>query len=732
MTTPDRTGAQSRAHYNPQYNTDGNGSFQPHNGQEIASSNNAYGNGIAPRDGGQDRQLELQASKQKARAVMAASGLAPAFQPGRSQPNPTGSPYATDSNGGQLGRKRSRSGSRRPLSSTQAGEEESAEQSSTKDATFKEYLLRDQLHAAAVIDDLERNARLVQDLTEQLKCYDEERRRRRMDLARAYQQGMQGMHGYHGDANEPRIIYPSQRKRPGDRKTKELRISRKDRANQADQLEELAPIRLDLELDKLRLRDTFTWNIHDRVVPPELFAQNLVEDFRIPPEGVQPLVQQVYQAMQEQISDFHPHVFIDEEALDPLLPYSAYKNDEMRVLIKLNITIGQHTLIDQFDWDINSPQNSPEEFSKQMGRDLSLSGEFVTAIAHSIREQTQLFTKSLYISAHPFDGRPVEDGDIRESLLPSPIPSAFRPFQIAKEFTPFFYELNDADLERTELAFSREQRQQKRSVNRRGGPMLPDLKDRLKTWRTLLVSSVIPGCADTLESSGVVRIARTAATRSSRRRIADDDSDVSESSGSDADSPGPSLLLQSGGTARTRGIRGAASAAQAAMRATIARSATPELGLHHHETRPRRVPGAAAPSAGYATRETSVAEPSLVVRLRVGRDRLRQLLASRQPPTAGGLLQQGFAPRVAQRVMAGSPLANQPYGMMGPPPFTPGTAQRGPPPQGAYGEHHLSRHASMDGALDAAGSNVRPLPPSSLSSSSLFPPSPPLTCPHSS
>ncbi len=68
-----------------------------------------------------------------------------------------------------------------------------------------------------------------------------------------------------------------------------------------------------------------------------------------------------------------------------------------------------------------------------MARDLSLSGEFTTAIAHCIREQCQLFTRSLYSVGHPFDGRPVEDPDLVSAFLPSPLPSVFRPQQQDKE-----------------------------------------------------------------------------------------------------------------------------------------------------------------------------------------------------------------------------------------------------------------------------------------------------------
>jgi SWI/SNF-related matrix-associated actin-dependent regulator of chromatin subfamily B protein 1 len=409
-------------------------------------------------------------------------------------------------------------------------------------------------------------------------------------------------------------------------------------ANQADQLEELVPIRLDIEHDKIKLRDTFTWNLHDRVTHTDNFAEILVDDFKVPPEYVGYITQQVNQKLQEQIQDYYPHVFIEEEPLDPHLPYFAYKNDEMRVLIKLNITIGPHTLVDQFEWEINNHLNNPEQFAMQMAKDLSLSGEFTTAIAHQIREQSQMFTKSLYITGHPFDGRSIEDSDLRDSFLPTPIFSVFRPAQSAKEFTPYLYELSEADLQREELSILREQRRQKRSVTRRGGPALPDLKDRERTVRTLLISSVLPGVADSLDNSRLFKLSRTSGRgrRPGIGRTDDLDSDESETEESEIEE-----TIQIGSTARTRNMRGAATAAQAAMRATIGRSATPEIAtLHHHETR------TSARRLGFEVREReeSTAEPTnLIVRLKISKDKLRQW-QSRSKVSRSGEYQQSNQP----------------------------------------------------------------------------------------
>ncbi|KAF2457605.1 hypothetical protein BDY21DRAFT_385845 [Lineolata rhizophorae] len=510
------------------------------------------------------------------------------------------------------GRKRSRSGSRLPQATPATPS--ARDRQALLDRTLSQIIERDRLHADALEQQHSANFELIQRKLTENQIFEDMHRRH--DPAALYGLGYAGFGNGRTDELPMRLLYPAQRKRPGNRRSKELRIPRRDMRAQAELLEELVPIRLDIEYDKLKLRDTFTWNLHDRVVSPEAFAEHLVEDFKLPPEAKAPLTQQIQREVHEQLQDFYPHVFIEEEPLDPHHFYNAYKNDEMRILIKLNITIGQHTLVDQFEWEINNPLNSPEEFARQMSRDLSLSGEFTTAIAHSIREQSQMFTKSLYISGHPFDGRPIEDSDVRDGFLPSPLPSVFRPVQSTKDYTPYLYELNETDLERAELSILRDQRRQKRSVNRRGGPALPDLKDRPRTVRTLVVSSVLPGAAESVEESRLFKTTRATSGRGRRAARGDgDESEESESEDSAPDSPAP--LQITGGTARTRGLRGAASAAQAAMKANLGRSATPEVAaIHHHETRTssRRVGHDVLDESGAGT---------LIVKLKISRQRYR-------------------------------------------------------------------------------------------------------------
>lgn len=675
----------------------------------------------------------IQEGKQKAKEVMAASGVSHTTVPvDEVKPvmEPKGKAQTVLPNGSAPSRKRSRSGTRishHPRSETTPD----ASQKRKNAMLMEQYVNREQTHADVVITNHYRHKDLLANKREEKDFYRSLRiqgapGQRLLDPAAVYGNGYDGR--YANKATDTadgrfRILYPAERRRAGGKKTPELRISKKDLATQSEQFEELVPIRIDIEWDKVRLRDTFTWNLHDRTVTPALFAQQTIEDLiaedlQLSLDQCRPLIQQFAASIQEQIQDFYPPIFIEEEALDPHLPYNAYKDDEMRILVKLNITIGQHTLVDQFEWDINNPLNSPEQFAEQMTNDLSLSGEFTTSIAHSIREQSQLFVRSLYVTGHPFDGRPVEDQELKAAFLASPLPSSFRPYQAAKEFMPYIYALNEAELEKTELSISREERRQKRSVNRRGGPALPDLKDRRRTVRTMVVSSVLPYAAETVDDSRLFKRAPTASGRGRRPGFGQkddlDDSEESESEESAPNSPAtiPAHLLS--GTARTRGMRGAATVAQAAMRGTLGRSATPEFSnLHHHET---RTSGRRSGARDYREESVDDSPPSLIVKFHIPRERYRQFMrdqkARAKPEHLSSL---ASTPGPHRRSKSITPSQNTPNpGAMGPPPTTPGTQQAQTPRAAAGGSSQrdghpgpsissIHPHAAQIGRVDAIG-----------------------------
>ena len=539
---------------------------------------------------------------------------------------------------------------------------------------LERYMTRDWIQQVAMLQGTNHQNDIVKDLRKKIEDYMLiHQNRPSFPPSRLYGEGYNGYgNGYTETGGPFKILYPHDKflRKPAGKRTTPLKFSKKDMKRQAEQHEELVPVRVDVDWEKVKLRDTFTWNLHERLIQPEVFAGQMVEDMGLKHPNDRPVYEQVLAQIQEQLNDFYPFAYAEEDALDPELPYSAYKNDEMRILVRLNITIGTHTLVDQFEWEINNPMNSPEEFASSMARDLALSGEFTTAIAHCIREQAQLFTRSLYSIGHPFDGRPIEDPDLTQAFLPSPIPSVFRPQQQAKDYAPYLYELTEADLEKNETIISREQRRQKRSVNRRGGPSLPDLKDRPKTIRTLIVSSVLPGAVEDIEDSRLFKKAIGTVIGPGRGRRAARDGDLSDSDESDDSAPDSPAMSQLQGTARTRGLRGAANAAVQRM-ANIGRSETPEATIHHHETRTSRRFGREL------TREQTEEPLSLIVTLKVTPAKLRQILLRKprgRPPPASGS---------ATPTTSGQNHHRAPSASMPPPPVTPAATNQTLPAKSA-------------------------------------------------
>lgn len=56
--------------------------------------------------------------------------------------------------------------------------------------------------------------------------------------------------------------------------------------------------------------------------------------------------------------------------------------------------MGNISLVDQFEWDMSEKQNDPEEFALKLCAELGLGGEFVTAIAYSIRGQLAWYQRT--------------------------------------------------------------------------------------------------------------------------------------------------------------------------------------------------------------------------------------------------------------------------------------------------------------------------------------------------
>ncbi|KAJ2796782.1 SWI/SNF chromatin-remodeling complex subunit, partial [Coemansia furcata] len=195
--------------------------------------------------------------------------------------------------------------------------------------------------------------------------------------------------GYNGYANgttsnQPGVtlVMPQQRRPPVPGQLATMRFSKRQLRHQAEQTEVLVPIRIDVDADGHRLRDTFTWDLNNELIPPQRFAHGLCIDLGLPPESFVPLI---VQSMEEQLEDFRQYGHVEaasaaatrQTLLDELAMRSAellsiedgegdismvdakdrppklvWVDDELRVVVRIDIIIGHIALRDQLEWDV--------------------------------------------------------------------------------------------------------------------------------------------------------------------------------------------------------------------------------------------------------------------------------------------------------------------------------------------------------------------------------------------
>lgn len=138
----------------------------------------------------------------------------------------------------------------------------------------------------------------------------------------------------------------------------------------AEQNADLVPIRLDMEVDSIKLRDVFCYNKNEKIITPDMVAEAICEDLDLPISTFLPAISQSIHQQIESHSDS--------------TPFDGQLSDQ-RAIIKLNIHVGNQSLVDQFEWDMSDENNNPEEFARKLCAELGLGGEFLNAIAYSIR-----------------------------------------------------------------------------------------------------------------------------------------------------------------------------------------------------------------------------------------------------------------------------------------------------------------------------------------------------------
>lgn len=169
------------------------------------------------------------------------------------------------------------------------------------------------------------------------------------------------------------------------------------------------------------------------MITPEQFAEVLCDDLDMNPVTFVPAIAA---AIRQQIEAFPPEIVIDESF-------------DQRVIIKLNIHVGNTSLVDQIEWDMSEKENNPEDFAMKLCSELGLGGEFVTAIAYSVRGQLSWHQRTYAFSEAPL----------------STVEVPFRAPSDADAWAPFLETLTDAEMEKKIRDQDRNTRRMRRLAN---------------------------------------------------------------------------------------------------------------------------------------------------------------------------------------------------------------------------------------------------------------------------
>eukprot|EP00040_Diaphanoeca_grandis_P032030 m.193027 g.193027 ORF g.193027 m.193027 type:complete len:561 (+) comp32490_c0_seq1:84-1766(+) len=199
----------------------------------------------------------------------------------------------------------------------------------------------------------------------------------------------------------------------------------------------LVPIRLNIDHDAYKVKDTFIWNVDDKVVLPKTFAIQYCHDDELP----NTFVDLITDAITAQIDEFQG--------------ISGVNLGARSVTIRLNVPVGTSLLQDQFFWSHNESTITPESFAEILCADLGIAGEFPGLIAHSIREQLFLDRKAAL----------QEDvGDYTRPFHIEQLADCFRIKEAEMEaWSPMLSQSTWAEIDKSEKEADREARRRKRT-----------------------------------------------------------------------------------------------------------------------------------------------------------------------------------------------------------------------------------------------------------------------------
>ncbi|GAA6012028.1 hypothetical protein JCM11491_000144 [Sporobolomyces phaffii] len=180
---------------------------------------------------------------------------------------------------------------------------------------------------------------------------------------------------------------------PGNMVTVQPAVKTKHIATNEEQMEDLAeipgtfiPIQIDLDYRTFKIRDSFVWNIHEKLITPDSFARTFCDDLELGPEQAAEVSRQIAEQIDEQAGMAEVPFRSPEEERDLV-------EKDLRVIINLDVQIGTLHLRDRIEWDLTSTL-TPELFAATLVRDLSLPTSATPIISHALHEEIYRLKKS--------------------------------------------------------------------------------------------------------------------------------------------------------------------------------------------------------------------------------------------------------------------------------------------------------------------------------------------------
>jgi len=216
----------------------------------------------------------------------------------------------------------------------------------------------------------------------------------------------------------------------------------------------LVPIKLDFELEGKR-KELFMVDKNELFMTQESFIKTINEDNILQ----QQQEDQLLSSLKRQMNQFKIYKPIEGEFIRR---------------IKLNLRLGNVIINDQFDWDINNPDNSPEDFAETICADMGINSEFLLPIAHSIRMQildhqkmlhTDKRSQYMFSLLYPDEQNYIEGSRLRECNTPLQteiVPPGKSNLERTVQWNPSIMQISDSEVAKYEKQEERKARYEKR------------------------------------------------------------------------------------------------------------------------------------------------------------------------------------------------------------------------------------------------------------------------------